>query len=398
MSAINPTPTEPSTTGGRDRVEIEHLLEAELAPDLIVQRRLGDETFGTLYLAREEGLRREVVVKVLRDHYATSGEARLRFEREARAAANIAHPNVVPVFRVGTLSVGVPFLVEPYLGECTLSGRLSALGAFDPQRVRRIMLEVASALSAAHDKGIVHRDVRPETVRCQEHSERVLLTDFGLAGILESARVDEENITASGTIIGSIGYMSPEQRKGDATTDRTDVYALGILGWRLLVGSEGHVPEPDLRTGRAVQDLGARTGDPGLSDLIRRCVSEQPGDRPSAIDVVHELSAPDRPRLPPAGDPISNLIERRIPHVVGLYLVTVVALLGVTSDLADLRIRPLLLLVTFAIAGFLATLVLAWFHGKKGRQSVDRLERWLLGGIAAAWVVTSLIVWILTGT
>ena len=372
---------------------LDERLQEELHPEFVVLRRIGDETFGRLYLAREKGLRREVVVKVLRDGAAQGVEARRRFQREARAVAQIAHPNVVPVFRVGMLAPDLPFLIEPYLGECTLKGRLRALGAFEPRRVRRVLGQLASGLAAVHREGIVHRAVRPEAVRCQESSERVLLTDFGLAGILETSGFDADTITAQGEVVGSVGYMSPEQVSGETVTDRTDVYALGVLGWRLLVGPRPRLPTAGERTADYWRGFGHTIQDADLADLLRRCLSQRPNDRPAAADVLRELREAREYAAAGHADPVSDLIERKIPHWLALYIVIVVAAVGVASDVGELGRRTLLLLMTAAVAGFLATLVVTWFHGRQGRQAMGRRERWLLAAIAVVWLIVSTIVW-----
>ncbi|MGD8278274.1 MAG: serine/threonine-protein kinase, partial [Gemmatimonadota bacterium] len=219
-------PADPARPTGRGTPPGELLdqLGRELGPDLKVLRHIGDESFGSLFLAHESALRRDVVIKVLRRDYVDNAEVRRRFEREARAAAHISHPNVVPVFRVGTLESGVPFFIEPYVGDCTLKQKLKSVGRFQPSEVREILHQVAAGLDAAHRTGIVHRDVRPETVRCEGDSRRLLLTDFGIAGILESGGLEEDTITYPGEVLGSPGYMSPEQREGAPATDRSDIY------------------------------------------------------------------------------------------------------------------------------------------------------------------------------
>jgi len=186
-----------------------HRLRHELAPGLEVVRSIGEESFGSLFLAHEVALHRPVVVKVLSGEDTRAPEVRRRFERAGRAAARITHPSVVPIFQVAALEDGTPFYVEPYLGECTLGERLAALRRFPPAQVREILLALASALAAAHEEGIVHRGLHPGAIRCEEGSDRVLLMDFGLSGILDPALSDDDRISPYGEILGAVGYMSP---------------------------------------------------------------------------------------------------------------------------------------------------------------------------------------------
>jgi len=361
-------------------------LKDEFRPELDVLRYIGDESFGSLFLAWEAPLRRHVVVKVLRREFVGNEEARLRFEREARSAAGIAHPNVVTVFRVGTLANGVPFFTEQYTGDCTLRKRLKSVGRFQPAEVREILLQLASALEAAHDAGIVHRDVRPETVRCQESSNRVLLADFGIAGILESAGIDEDTITRSGEVIGSAGYMSPEQMHGphDAT-DRSDIYSLGVLGWRLLAGETARVPTLVERTDRATL-LSVAPDDHALVDLITRCLRERPEDRPAARDVSRELKS-----VPEAG----NGLERWVPYMAGFLISAALAVTSLLSDWFQSPPRVRWFMVTLLTATAMAAAVIMWFHGKKGRQAVTSTEILLLGIIGVGFAAATAAVLIL---
>lgn len=375
-------------------------LKAEFGPEYQVIRHIGDESFGRLFLAWEHGLRRHVVFKVLRREFVHNEEARLRFEREARAAAGIAHPNVVTVLWADKLSDGVPYFAELYTGECTLQQRLKAVGRFQPAEVREILIQLAAALEAAHHANIVHRDVRPENIRCEEETGRLLLSDFGIAGILESASLDETTITRSGEMVGSAGYMSPEQMHCQHVTDRSDIYNLGVLAWRLLAGARATIPVLGERTDRAAL-LSVAPDDVRLIDLITRCLRADPGDRPSASQIVQELQTVTAMRNGGgrSTDVRSELMDRFVPFVALAIVSTAVTAAGLLSDLFQSATRDRWIIITLIIAAFLAALVITWFHGKKGRQAITRTEIVLLTAIGVACLAAfiAIVIWIPSG-
>lgn len=398
--------TSPPTTPERTEREADgddsllRRLREGLRPEFEILRHLGEESFGSLFLAREIALRRLVVVKVLGADHARAPDIRRRFAREALAVAHIAHPNVVPIFRVGKLDDGTPYFVEPYLGECTIGERLNAVRRFEPAQVRHVLRDVASALVAAHQRGIVHRGIHPGALRCEEGSERVVLTDFGLSGLMESVRLEEDRLTPSGEIFGSAGYMSPEQMTGHAATDRSDVYAVGLIGWRLLAGAGASFPFPDARPSPQWQAWEETVSDPPLTDLIRRCLAVEPHDRPSAEDVVRELAAAGEHG--PAGSVTNKekvwvgLRRRRIPHAFLIYAPAGWVALQVVDQLVQQGLLPrrmYLLALCTVVAGLPAALVLAWHHGARGPQRATATELWLLGGIVVAWLVALATVW-----
>lgn len=377
-------------------------LKEELSPEFHVLRRIGEEAFCSLYLAREPALSRSVVVKVLAKEAAPTPQARHRFERSGLAVARISHPNVMPIFRVGTLEDGTPYYVEPYLGECTLGERLSALGRFPPDQVRPVMAGLAGALAAAHQQGIVHRGLHPGAVRCEEASGRAVITDFGLAGLLDSAPSAWERLTPTGEVLGSAGYMSPEQLGRSPATDRSDIYALGLIAWRLLSGPGPGIPGPGNHSEERWDAWEESVGDPDLTDLIRRCLAENPHDRPSAEDVAAHLAMEPGRRESGHRDEgfWSGVVRRRIPHALLIYAPAMWVGLQVTDQLVQQELLPrvayLLMLVT-AVAGLPAALVIAWYHGPRGRQRVPSTERWILAAIATGWVTALVVTWLRAG-
>ncbi|MEO5510091.1 MAG: serine/threonine-protein kinase, partial [Longimicrobiales bacterium] len=173
-------PTEAETTGALDE-----RVRTELLPDLEVLRSLGTGTSANVYLARETSLQRLVAVKVLRPSVAADDILRRRFEREAQSAARIVHSHVTAVYRVGHLSDNVPYIVMEYVEGRTLADMMESGVGVEPGQARAMLCAIASALAAAHERGIVHRDVRPGNVLV-DRAGRAVLGDFGIAALLES--------------------------------------------------------------------------------------------------------------------------------------------------------------------------------------------------------------------
>jgi hypothetical protein len=274
------------------------LLTQALAPSFVLVRRLGAGGMGAVYLARDPLLRRLVAVKVLAPNLASDPEARARFEREGQAVAAISHPNVVNVHSVGELENGVPYIVMQYIEGPTLAERLKQHGPFQARQAKHVIGEVASALAAAHKKGIVHRDIKPANIILDEDTGRAMVTDFGIAAV--KARDEKPqpaaDITQAGVALGTPAYMSPEQLLAEPATDKTDIYALGLLGYELFI-AEGpyQVSTPKelmaahLRdTPRSLSTMRADI-DPELARLLESCLEKDPAKRPSAADVEKRL-------------------------------------------------------------------------------------------------------------
>ena len=191
---------------------------------------VGRGSTGVVAKAFEPRLNRYVAIKVLSPNFASSGSARSRFEREARAVAAVAHEHVVPVFSVNEYR-NVPYLVMQYVGGGSLQQRIDREGPLDVCEVVRIGMQVASGLAAAHAQGIVHRDVKPANVMLESGVERAMVTDFGLARV-----IDEASMTRSGIITGTPQFMSPEQAKGEYIDHRSDLFSLGSLMYTASTG------------------------------------------------------------------------------------------------------------------------------------------------------------------
>lgn len=380
-------------------------LDRAVGPDFEIIRSLGKGRQGEVFLGREISLDRLVAVKVLRSDLSGNEVARARFEREAKAAAALYHPNAASVHRFGFLPDGTPYLVFQYLRGRTLEERIAAEGSLSVSEARKILRDVAGALAAAHEHGYVHRDVRPGNVMCDRETGRTLLTDFGVAGILPSGEDQGPRLTRAGELLGDMKHMSPEQLDGQDATDASDVYALGVLGYEILAGQGpyGNRRGPDLVSAHLKEKpltLSTLCGgvDPELETLLARCLAKDPGKRPSA-DFVTEVLASEPGEKAPAvatevrsadGDLLGSLVRRRFPQIVVVTAGAGWIGLAAVDQLVDRGLIDgvwyRMALLTFA-CGVAASAVIAWFHGAKGKQRFRVVEVALLLVVAAAWLV-----------
>jgi serine/threonine protein kinase len=410
------------------------VLEAALAPEFEILRPLGDGSTGTVYLARETELRRLVAIKVPHPNLAQDPLVRGRFEREARAAARLRHPAIAAVHRIARLPDGTPYLVMEYIEGRTLDDVLRADGPLPPPDALRFLTRVAEALAEAHDKGVIHRDVRPGNILCTADPECAVLTDFGIAGILETGSEVITRLTRPGERLGDAAYRSPEQLLGDPITPAADIYGWGLVAFEVLTGQRPFVgPTPEvvgaLRLRQPPRSLTAvdPEADPRLADLINRCLAREPRHRPTAATVVRKLGRlrPRRPatnpdgtartgirimpgvdQMPALGPFLSELRRRRVFNVaLGYAAVAFVLLQGAELILPVLPVHSLAypLVVAITLAGFPVAMVLAWMYDLTD-AGLRRTEaspatgpayvRWLLPGLG---LVLSLLLAVIIG-
>jgi tRNA A-37 threonylcarbamoyl transferase component Bud32 len=393
----------------------------ELQPDLEVLRLLGSGDTANVYLAREPALQRLVAVKVLRSDVAADTVARQRFEREAQSAARISHPNVTAVYRVGRLAGDVPYIVMEYIDGRTVRDILESGTAFQYPEARRLLASVAAALAAAHDRGIVHRDVRPGNVFVENRTARAVLGDFGIAALLESGAASAARLTAVGVKLGETRYMSPEQIRGEQVTEQSDVYALGILAYEVLAGRGPYEAKSDAQMIAAhlqkeplkLRDLRGEV-DAAVAALVERCLAKDPNRRPRAQEIAGALSATTAAAAGYADDlgPIGQLLEemrrRRVYKVLVGYGAFALAVFGVAQGVDQaFPMSPFAnqVLVVATLAGFPLALILAWaFDIRAGRihrtRSIDSSSRarammWI--GLGAIIAIVAALGWLLLG-
>jgi len=201
-----------------------------LAPDFVLEREIGRGGMGVVYLGVDVKLDRPVAIKVLPEHLAGVPEVRERFLREARTAAKLSHPSIVPIYRADETD-GVVFIVMAYVDGASLAERITAQTVMPMRELARILRDVALALDYAHAHGVVHRDIKPENILVERASGRAWVTDFGIARLAEA-----KPLTATGQVLGTVHYMSPEQISGEPVDGRSDLYSLGVVGFRALTG------------------------------------------------------------------------------------------------------------------------------------------------------------------
>src|SRR5215211_823026 len=206
-----------------------------MARNLIDQRYelrtlVGSGGMADVYLAGDEVLGREVALKLLKERYAEDEEFVERFKREARSAAALSSPYIVPIFDWGETEDGTYYITMEYLPGGTLKERIMATGALRPQAATEVALQVAKALKAAHALGIVHRDIKPRNILVSD-SNHTKVADFGIARAVEAT-----TISHTGDILGSAKYMSPEQAAGEQAGPASDLYSLGVVLYEMLTG------------------------------------------------------------------------------------------------------------------------------------------------------------------
>jgi hypothetical protein len=187
---------------------------------------------GAVYLAHELALDRDVAIKVLPPEQAITPEVRERFRREARTAARLSHPHIVPLLTFGEVS-GLVYFVMGYVAGESLGARLKRLGPFQPEEARTLLAAICDALAYAHQQGIIHRDIKPDNILIDSTSGAPLLMDFGIAKPASA----EAQLTMPGQLVGTPHYMSPEQALGREDLDaRSDLYSLGVVAYEMISG------------------------------------------------------------------------------------------------------------------------------------------------------------------
>jgi len=303
---------------------------------------LGAGGMGEVYRARDSRLNRDVAIKVVPPSVSENPEARARFERESRAVAAISHPNILTIYDVGQ-SNGHPYAVMELLEGETLGARI-ALGPVPARKAVDIAAQIARGLAAAHDKQIAHRDLKPENVFLTP-TGGVKILDFGLARSTaeqsELTRAESPTLapaTAPGTVLGTVGYMSPEQVRGEPTDHRTDIFSLGCVLYEMLTGHRAYRRDTAAETMSAI--LRDDPPDPGTFNVnvppavlrtLRRCLEKRSQERfESARDLAFALESSVDNSSTSAGTALPPVRDRRwlIAASVALVVGTVLGFAG----------------------------------------------------------------------
>src|SRR3954468_5520193 len=277
----------------------------------VIQRPLARGGMAVVYLAKHPTLGREVAVKLLSPEYQGDSDLNRRFLQEAQVTANFRHRNIVEIYDFGEIEGRAYYTMERLLG-LDLPSQLARKGRFSPRDVVAYFEQICAALSAAHEVGVVHRDLKPANIFVVgEEPLHVKLMDFGIAKVQEARSGSE---TRRGEVLGTPAYMSPEQALGHvhAISVRTDVYALGIIGYEMLTGQLPFIADSDLLlltmqvrdTARPISELAPDTPS-AMVQLLERCLAKESHERPASAEELarglREACAADAPRpRPPA--------------------------------------------------------------------------------------------------
>ena len=301
-SAVVPGTSDVVPWGGvdfrADRAEdFKQILDAPSHPEMLgqldrfeIERVIGRGGMGVVFKGLDRELNRAVAIKVMSPHLAHNGTARKRFEREARAAAAVVHPNVIPIHGVDS-SRQHPFIVMPMIAGHSLQAYVDDHGPLDLKDVVRIGKQIASGLAAAHDQGLIHRDIKPANILMEQDISRVTITDFGLA-----RAADDVAMTQTGWLAGTPHYMSPEQARGVPIDGRSDLFSLGSLMYFMATGREPFRAEKPVAVlhkicveqalpVRQVNEDMTRT----LSDILEKLLEKAPADRFQTASEVEQV-------------------------------------------------------------------------------------------------------------
>jgi non-specific serine/threonine protein kinase len=302
-----------------------------------ITAKIGEGGMGEVYLARDERLDREVAIKVLPEGVAQDAGRLARFETEAKAVAKLTHPNILDIHELGEHE-GRLFIVTELLEGETLRERLEA-GVPGWRKAAEIGAAIADGLGAAHEVGIVHRDLKPSNVFLTADG-RVKVLDFGLARF-EDAGAGRDvtqaptitRHTDPGTVLGTVGYMSPEQVRGETVDQRSDIFSLGCVLYEMVSGQRAFSGDSAVETMNAIlteepSDVSTSGVDlpPELAGTTRRCLEKRPQARfQSASDLAYNLRTISSASVPPVQ--ARSMISKRWPHILAVVIAAAIALL-----------------------------------------------------------------------
>jgi len=346
-------------------------LQEALAGRYSLERELGRGGMGIVYLALDVRLDRPVALKLLPPEMVQDGSLRERFLREARTAAKLSHPNIVPIHSVEEVGAFVFFVMSFIEGE-TLGERVRRKGPVHPRDAARILREISWALSYAHAQDVIHRDIKPDNILLEAASGRALVTDFGIAHVARTAAGDE--------VVGTPEYMSPEQAAGDAVDGRSDIYALGLVGHYILSGElpfRGSTPQETLArqlTEPAPALVQVAPELPGsLGRAIDRCLEKRPEDRPHDAEVLGgELSVVlrDRREIPAAVRVFADQLREASSALSVITMMILMTIGGATAIATEMDMALLEALISIVLPTMLWLFVPSGILGVIARRLV----------------------------
>jgi serine/threonine-protein kinase len=360
---------------GTDRA-LQAILATALGQQYEIVRPLGQGGMGAVYLARERALDRFVAIKVLRPELAETEASRERFRREARVAAQLSHPNVLPLHTFGEVS-GIWYFVMGYVRGVTLAERLRIEGRLSSEEAQRILVELTGALEHAHSHGVIHRDIKPANVLLDEQTGRASLADFGISKVHGA----NDSLTGTGVVIGTPHYMSPEQSLGAPTVDeRSDIYSLGAVAYTMLTGREPFADStPNEMVFRRLSEDPVPVAtlvpsvDRELSAIVMRCLARDPADRWQSARELRDALV----RL--TGDALATIPEslRDLPSF-GPYALIWATLWTAIAFRGDRGLDDRVLLLLIAVAVPFGFLVHIWNVGRPdlGWSGIARVAFW----------------------
>jgi serine/threonine-protein kinase len=372
----------PVNSGGAARDRLAEHIQQTLGGDIVLNQVLGEGRTGRVYLAHQHSLERRVVVKALMPRHTRSRKAVARFKREARAMAGCPHPSIVSVYNVGETRNGIPFFVMEYIDGESLADRLARKGKLALKEASRIVGALADALTYAHERGLIHRDLKPADVLIDRRSGRILLTDFGLAKSITGTS-EAVTLTGTGEILGTPPYLSPEQAECGIVDARSDQYSLAVMTYEMLAG---RLPFP----GPSAQDFvrqHAQDTPPSLlqvkpelplevSRVIDRALMKEPGARFASAEAFGEaLRSASSAATAAAAASARAAAEKQAAAGAGRRVIRgaliyagaglgVMEGLSIALDTLNLPADILLPALWIVLAGFPLTLGLLWLAGR----------------------------------
>jgi serine/threonine-protein kinase len=282
--------------------ELRAHVERVLTDHYELDSEIGRGGMGIVYRAKDRRLKRTVAIKLLPPELAFRSDIKTRFLREAETAAQLSHPNIVPIYTVDETE-GLVYFVMAYVDGENLAKRIFERGVLPTEEVRRILRDVADALAYAHERGVVHRDIKPDNIIIAAQTGRPMVTDFGIARAVSDG---DSRLTATGMAIGTPAYMSPEQAAGERTIDgRSDLYSLGIVAYQMLAG------EPPFVAGSTPAMLVKHISERPLPIQQRR--ADMPEDLARAVMLLLEKDPANR--FPSASALVAALDTGNIPSI-----------------------------------------------------------------------------------